>query len=162
MEHLTKKYGPRAAKQFDDPNNTLMSMGRAVGIHFNNKRKIYDTKKAHALMEFVKTKHGNEKANEFMVELYKKYFELGEDISDAQNLITLVSPFGVDEAEAKSAISSGESDIVEKDRMYKNLWGISGVPFYIIKQNSGDEDIQFSGAYPVEFISKQLKEASTE
>ena len=41
--HLYNKYGPRGARMADDPNSHLMQAGRAVGIHFNNKRNVYPT-----------------------------------------------------------------------------------------------------------------------
>jgi hypothetical protein len=52
--HLTGKYGPRGAKMLDDPNSGLMVSGRAVGIAFNNNRKMYPTVKVSDL--FVRRK----------------------------------------------------------------------------------------------------------
>jgi predicted DsbA family dithiol-disulfide isomerase len=39
-EHLTSKYGEAMVKRFDAPNNPLSNAGRAVGINFNQKRRV--------------------------------------------------------------------------------------------------------------------------
>ena len=47
--YIVRKYGPRGARMVDDPNNHLMQSGKAVGIAFENKRKIYPTLKVRFL-----------------------------------------------------------------------------------------------------------------
>lgn len=54
-EHILQKYGPRGARMVDDPNSHLMQMGRAVGIHFTNQRKIYPTVKVSVVGSEKKT-----------------------------------------------------------------------------------------------------------
>jgi predicted DsbA family dithiol-disulfide isomerase len=160
--HLIKKYGPSAAKGFNDPNSQLRVMGRKVGIEFNNDRKIVNTKRAHALVELLKAKGENDSANEFMVDLYQSYFERGENIND-ETLLTekVVQSYGVNETEAKLAM--GEPNLVEiakQDRKVKSTYGVSGVPFYMIHPNNGGRPVTFSGAYPPEIIAEQLEEAA--
>lgn len=45
MDHLTEKYGASAAKSFKDPNWSLATMGRDVGINWNYDCKMYNIKK---------------------------------------------------------------------------------------------------------------------
>ena len=161
MQHLTKKYGASAAKNFKDPDSNLAKMGRAVGINWNYDRKMFNTKKAHALVEHVKSKD-NDKANKLMEDLYAGYFEQGCDLSDTEKLVSFAKKVGFEEDEARAAMADDKQALIlKKDREVKSEWGVSGVPFYIIEQTNGDDPVAFSGAYPVDFIAKQLKAASS-
>mmetsp|Transcript_1413 Transcript_1413/g.1923 ORF Transcript_1413/g.1923 Transcript_1413/m.1923 type:complete len:176 (-) Transcript_1413:334-861(-) len=160
-EHLTKKYGSSAAASFNDPNSNLRVMGRKVGIEFNDNRLMVNTKRAHALVEHLKTKGENESANEFMVDLYKSYFEHGQDINDETLLKEKVLKFGVVEQEASFALSDHNlMEITKKDRQVKSSYGVNGVPFYMIHPNNGGPPVAFSGAYPPEIIGEQLEVAA--
>lgn len=162
-EHIAKKYGPSAATSVGDPNSRLKVMGRNVGIHFNDNRRMVNTRRAHALVELLKNKGEMEKANEFMVELYKSYFEGAENINDETVLLEKVKKYGVDETEAQFAL--GEHNLVEiskQDRKIKSMYGVSGVPFFMIHPNDGGRPVAFSGAYPPEIIAEQLEEAAKE
>lgn len=159
-DHLTRKYGASAAKAFGDPNSNVARMGRAVGINFNNDRKMYNTKKAHALVEHVKSKD-NDKANILMENLYELYFEKGENIGDVDKLVEAAQEVGITADEAKSAmVEKNQADIIQKDRQVKTRQAVSGVPFYIIEQNDGGKPVAFSGAYPIDYISDLLEKAA--
>lgn len=162
IEHLSKKYGPSAAQRFNDPNSSLRVMGRNVGIEFNNDRKAVNTKRAHALMEYLKSTSGNDVANNFMEDLYKLYFEEGQDINDETILVTAVGKHGIDSEQARRVMAPDFlKDIDHKDKHNKFKYGVSGVPFFMIHPNDGkSRPITFSGAYPVEVIAEQLVEAS--
>jgi len=160
-EHIVKKYGPSAASFIDDPNSGANVMGRKAGITFNKDRKMVNTRRAHALMELLKVKGENDKANEFMIDLYKSYFEEGEDINDENTLKEKITKYGVDEMEA--AFAMGEQNLTEisrMDRKIKTTYGVSGVPFFMIHPVDGSTPAAFSGAYPSEVIAKQLEKAS--
>jgi predicted DsbA family dithiol-disulfide isomerase len=160
-EHLLKKYGPAAMERFNDPNSHLKVMGRKVGIEFTDDRKVVDTKRAHALMEHLKAKGENDKANEFMVDLYKAYFEKGEDINNVKLLTEKVQKYGLDETEAQFAMGDHNlAEIAKQDRKIKSMYGVSGVPFFMIHPNDGGRPVAFSGAYPPEVIAEQLEEAA--
>ena len=162
-DHLGKKYGQRAIQMLNDPNNHMYVTGRKVGIEFTSKRKIYPTQKAHALMEYLKEQDNN-KANEVMEEMYKRYFEQGQNINDDSVLKEIAVKFGVKEEEAKDAIEDGRRlmEVDEKDYIAKRRMGISGVPFFRIEQNSGGRPVGFSGAQPIDIIAECLEEAAEE
>jgi predicted DsbA family dithiol-disulfide isomerase len=161
-EHLIKKYGPSAASFVDDPNSRLKVMGRKVGIEFNNDRKMLNTRRAHALMELLKTKGENDKANEFMEDLYTSYFEKAENINDEDYLKEKVAKYGVDETEAAFAMGENNlGEIARLDRKIKSTYGVSGVPFYMIYPVDGSTPVAFSGAYPPDVIAEQLEKASS-
>jgi predicted DsbA family dithiol-disulfide isomerase len=162
-EHLVKKYGPSAASSVDDPNSRLKVMGRNVGIEFNNDRLMLNTRRAHALMELLKAKNENAKANEFMEDLYKSYFEKAENINDENLLKEKIAKYGVDETEAAFAMSENNlGEIARLDRKIKGTYGVSGVPFFMVHPLDGSTPIAFSGAYPPEIIAEQLEKASAE
>ncbi|KAG7345991.1 dsba oxidoreductase [Nitzschia inconspicua] len=162
IEHLSKKYGPSAAQGFNDPNSSLRVMGRKVGIEFNNDRKIVNTKRAHALVEYLKQEQGNDVANQFMEDLYKLYFEDAKDINDESVLVEAVGKYGVESGQAHRVMAPDYlKEISEKDRQNKLKYGVSGVPFFMIYPNDGkSRPVAFSGAYPVEVIAEQLEEAA--
>lgn len=161
MEHLSKKYGPGAAARFNDPNSHLLVMGRKVGIEFNNERRMANTKRAHALMEFLKAKD-NEKANQFMEDMYRTYFVDGKDLNDIHLLMELVKPYGVDETQAQVAMADDKLQaIAAQDQSIKRSLGVSGVPFFMIEHASDrSKSVSFSGAYPAEVIAEQLQSAA--
>ena len=161
MQHLTKKYGISAVKGFKDSNSTLAKMGRALGIRWNNDRKIYNTKKVHALIQHMKSKD-NEMANKFMERIFMGYFEESLDLSDTELLVSLAKNAGLDEIDARAGMANDtQVEILREDREIKSQWRVSGVPFYIIEENSGDDPIVFAGAYPVDFIANQLQSAAS-
>jgi len=160
-EHLMKKYGPSIATKLHDPNFPLTVAGRKVGIEFKNDRLIVNTKRAHALMEHLKEKNGNETANKFMVDLYKTYFEQRGNINDKNLLSNLVGKYGVDAEEAALAMAEHNLiGIAKQDRQIKSQYRVNGVPFFMIHPNDGGRPIGFSGAQPSDIIAEQLEAAA--
>lgn len=159
--HLTGKYGPRGAKMLDDPNSGLMVSGRAVGIAFNNNRKMYPTVKAHALMEHLK-ETDNEKANQLMEIMYHEYFENAANINSIDVLISLAKQVGMDEGDARQAMENKEllEGVRAKDVLAKTKMRVTGVPFFIIEPNGGGRPVAFSGAQPADVIAEVLEDAA--
>ena len=160
--HIGKKFGAGMAAQLDSPDNSITKAGRAVGIQFNNKRNMYPTVQAHALMEHIK-KSDNTKANALMEIMYSEYFEKGENINDVDVLTALAGRVGVDKVQAKAAIENQDLQAIvrKKDQTYKTQLRVSGVPYFIIEPNNGDQPIAFSGE-SAESIAEQLETASEE
>lgn len=163
IDHVVKKYGPGAADSFNDPNSSLKTMGRKMDIKFNNDRMMVNTKRAHALVEELKVKVSNDKANAFMVDLYKGYFEDAENINDEALLISKVQKYGLNEDDAKMAMNANNlGEIAKKDQAVKSEFGVNGVPFFMIHPNSGGLPVAFSGAQPPEVIAEQLQKAASD
>lgn len=156
----------------DDPHSYLTTAGRAVGISFVQERTIFPTLTAHTLVEGLKemdeanNNNNNQGANQFMEELYKRYFERAENINDVDHLADTAVALGVlDDPESAKAIMKDHTrrkKVQEKDQYYKNVWGVSGVPYYVIQRNDGQADMEFSGAQPIDRIAEQLLEAAAE
>jgi predicted DsbA family dithiol-disulfide isomerase len=178
-EHLAKKYGPSAAARFASNDSPLMKMGRAVGIQFTTKRNAYPTVKAHALMEHIKEQQqttkisGHDdgtienKANRFMEEMYKSYFEQGANINDVETLaeIAVKAKIGMNKEQVEQACSneSLQRRVRQKDQEYKSTrYGISGVPFFIFHQNNNGKEagVSLSGAQPPEVLAQQIRKAA--
>lgn len=163
-EHLYKKYGVQGVQMLKDPNAYLYTAGRRVGIEFTNKRNIYPTKKAHALMEYAKQEKSNDVANEMMEEMFHRYFEKGDNINAEEVLTEIAGKVGIDDDSAKDAIKDDKYlyEVNEKDKMYKQKMRISGVPFFVIDRKDGQKPMGFSGAQPIEIMAEQLEEATEE
>lgn len=160
--HLFKKYGHAGVQMVKDPNAYLYVAGRKVGIEFTQKRNIYPTKKAHALMEYTKKTKSNEVANQMMEEMFHRYFEKGDNINSEDVLAEIATKVGVDETSAKEACQDDQYlyDVEEKDKLYKEQMRISGVPFFILERKDGQRPIGFSGAQPIDIMAEQLEEAT--
>jgi predicted DsbA family dithiol-disulfide isomerase len=112
-------------------------------------------------MELLKIKGENDNANGFMEDLYKSYFENGEDINDESKLKDKVTRYGVEETEAAFAMGENNLAAISRlDRQIKSTYGVNGVPFFMVYPSDGSPPITFSGAYPIETIAEQLKKAS--
>lgn len=162
-EHLVGKYGPSARQMLRDPNSHLKQMGEAVGIHFNNDRRMVNTIQAHQLVEYVKDKYGNDKANALMEQLYERYFVQAWDISKFETLLQVANDVSISKDDVQRAmVEVPNATILQKDRHVKQNLGVSGVPFFMIYSNVDNEEptTTFSGAYPVPFIAELLQKAA--
>ena len=167
-EHLIKKYGPSAAERFNDPNSHLKKMGREVGIEFTTNRKAVNTMRAHAVMEYMKSKD-NDLANDFMEEMYEEYFVQGVDLNDPNVLIRIATQerykpiFRDGENQVREAMADDKlAEVAQQDYSNKRKYGVSGVPFFMVHPNKGGRPVAFSGAYPVDIIAEQLEQAAEE
>jgi len=160
-EHLIKKYGPSAMQRFNDPNSSMKVSGRAVGIEFTNDRRIYNTIKAHTLIEYVKNDlQENEKANAIMEDLYARYFEQGQNIGSIE-LLQQVGEKATGQVVPAQILEDPERHAaIRENDMKAKRGGVHGVPFFIIEKNGGGQPVSFSGAYPPAFIAEQLIDAS--
>lgn len=160
--HLYKKYGTKGVEMLRDPNSHLYVAGRKVGIEFAQKRNIYPTLKAHALMEYAKKEHSNDTANELMEELFHRYFENGDNINSDEILAQIAEKVGIESSKSKDACQDDSLlyEVYEKDKLHKEQMRISGVPFFVIDRKDGQRPIGFSGAQPIDIMAEQLEEAS--
>jgi len=167
VEHISKKYGPRMAQMMNSPQNPLTTAGRAVGINFNNARRVIQTVDCHRVMELSKTltDGDTELCDQLMEVLYRRYFVEAKDVSNKSELLDSIAEVGLGAHRQRFSdmLDSDElkSEVVAKDTNFKSSIRVSGVPFFII-QYAGDKSrkpITFSGAQPSEIIKEQLLEA---
>lgn len=159
MEHLRKKYGESTAKSFGRDDSHLSKAGKAVGISFRNDRNIYPTTKCHILVEHLKEKDSNERANELMEELFERYFCKAENINSDDLLAQVAAKYGIDNAKELIHDEGLIQQIQYKDYQAKAQMRVTGVPFFIIEQGEGKTPTAFSGAQPPDIIAEILEEA---
>lgn len=180
-EYITNKYGPAAAERFLKPNSQLDMTASKVGIQFKKDRKIFPSRRAHVLMEYIKSVHGDtsDEANSIMTKLFQMYFEDGLNPNSLDTLRTIVQDVlgkkdnnDSDDAVEKALNAAQDEellkDVLQKDSYHK-YQGVSGVPYFIIEKATQSEDkgskrqpVTFSGAYPPDFIAQELEEMASD
>ncbi|WP_295822601.1 DsbA family oxidoreductase [uncultured Microbacterium sp.] len=106
-----------------------------------------NTVKAHELLHFAKE---NGKQLELAEVLMSAYFLEGKHVGRDDDLVALAVEVGLDEAEAREALSSQRfRAAVRADQEQARQFGITGVPFFVIDGKYG-----VSGAQPVEAFSQ--------
>ncbi|MCD2169937.1 DsbA family oxidoreductase [Microbacterium sp. JC 701] len=114
-----------------------------------------NTVKAHELLHFAKE---NGKQLEFAEVLMSAYFLEGKHVGRDDDLIALAVEVGLDEAEAREALSSQRfRAAVRADQEQARQFGITGVPFFVIDGKYG-----VSGAQPVEAFSQIARQVWSE
>eukprot|EP00553_Chaetoceros_curvisetus_P002815 CAMPEP_0204627108 /NCGR_PEP_ID=MMETSP0717-20131115/13044_1 /ASSEMBLY_ACC=CAM_ASM_000666 /TAXON_ID=230516 /ORGANISM="Chaetoceros curvisetus" /LENGTH=195 /DNA_ID=CAMNT_0051643243 /DNA_START=136 /DNA_END=723 /DNA_ORIENTATION=- len=185
-EYITKKYGRAAAKRFLGGKSQLDMTAEKVGITFAKDRKIFPSRRAHVLMEHIKSTFGDDskEANSVMVALFRKYFEEGLNPNSMDTLRDIVEGVNIlgkgDGSETEKALAAAQdkellNDVLQKDSYHKSQ-GVNGVPFFIIEQFGEDgegeanntkkkkkrQPVTFSGAYPPDFIAQELEEMASD
>lgn len=155
FEHISQKYGPEMAQRFSGPTNPLTVAGAKVGIVFNNRRKMIRTERAHSLMEWANRRSTQDSAR-LMEALFKAYFEDAIHINQKDELSKIaLAVFGAElMGEYQECIESDQfvEEVVRKDREVKTKLRITGVPFFVIGEQS------FSGAQPAAFLAEVLED----
>jgi predicted DsbA family dithiol-disulfide isomerase len=123
------------------------------GLTFNfDQSVIANSFDAHRLIQFAKTKHLADAAEEI---LFKAYFTEGKNISDREILVQLGAELGLDKTEVEHIF---ESDIftteVRNDEAMAQSIGIRGVPFFVF-----NNQYSISGAQPTEAFVQTLQAA---
>ena len=114
-----------------------------------------NTVKAHELLHFAKE---NGKQLELAEVLMSAYFLEGKHVGRDDDLIALAVEVGLDEAEAREALSSQRfRAAVRADQEQARQFGITGVPFFVIDGKYG-----VSGAQPVEAFSQIARQVWSE
>ena len=146
------------AARFAAPDNPLSQAGNKVGIAFNPSRRLIPTLRPHVIMEHVNKVHGVDKGNELMKVLFRKYFEEAIDVSVPSHLLDACAEVFGPELRESFTVALGDeaiaSSVKAKDQFAKSRLRVSGVPFFIIGDNS------FSGAQPPELLAEVLREAA--
>lgn len=110
----------------------LTALGLAEGLHFNFARitRTPNTRLAHRLTQFAATQS---RAEHYVAEAFKAYFEQGLDIGDQQVLLGLLAELGLD-AEAAAAYltaDGGTAEVVALEAQVRQR-DIAGVPHFEI------------------------------
>lgn len=155
-EHIARKYGS-TPEQSAANRQVIRDRAADLGftIAFAPGSRIYNTFDAHRLLHWAGLE-GHQAALKHA--LFEAYFTRGEDISDAEVLITAVAAAGLDKDRAKQIIASDE--FAEATRSEEELWrsrGINSVPAIVV-----NDRYLISGGQPPETFEQVLRQIVAE
>ncbi|AZA83620.1 disulfide bond formation protein DsbA [Chryseobacterium lactis] len=155
IEYFREKKGVAEA-QAAQMLTQVTQMGKGAGIDFNfEKALITNTFSAHKLLHLAK-KHN--KSNEMEEALFIAHFIDGKNVADPEVLISLATDLGIDQEEARLAVTSDALDYeVNQDILEARNNGVSGVPFFVLNGKYA-----VSGAQPVEVFENALQQTYKE
>ncbi|MBM3481747.1 MAG: DsbA family oxidoreductase [Alphaproteobacteria bacterium] len=128
--YLVERFGSEErAREIFRP---LEAAGRSEGIPFafNEILRTPNTMASHRLIAFAGERG---RQNEVVEVLFRRYFELGEDIGELGVLVASAVEAGLDEDETRAYLESdqGRSEVEAGDVAARKL-GINGVPCFIV------------------------------
>jgi len=131
----------------------VTSIAAQVGLAFDFDRVLQtNTRKAHELLHYAKA-HG--KQIEMKERLLKAYFVTGEHVGELGTLSALAADVGLDGPDALRSLEASEyATAVAADIAQAEVYGISGVPFFVIDGRFG-----ISGAQSPEAFAAALQQA---
>lgn len=145
--YLELKFGgPDNAKRIYD---RVREAGREEGIAFvfDDISRTPNTIASHSLIRFASQRTKTDAA---VSALFDAYFLRGEDIGDSDVLVAAAAAAGLDEAEARSYLESGEdAESIRSEDAHARKAGIQGVPTFVL-----DNKYVLSGAHPPEVLHR--------
>jgi predicted DsbA family dithiol-disulfide isomerase len=138
------------AIKFTSPGNPLENAGKGVGIDFTFNRWVFNSTDCHRVMEWC-NEHHKELADGLMEKLFYACHVQGKDLANRENLMeAFVAAPGLESfaGDVRGMLESSDpKDAVgRKVREAKDLYRVSGVPFFIIDNQNGGRPSAFSGA----------------
>lgn len=152
VKHLAEAKGI-SKEQVDQMHDHVNKMAAEVdlGFHFD-KVVVANSFNAHRLIQLAKTK---EVADEVEEALFKAHFVEGKNIDGPETLMNIGLSAGIDKDDLKKVIDSEEfSKQVRQDEQQAQLYGINGVPFFVLNNKYG-----VSGAQSPEIFLEALTQA---
>jgi len=131
----------------------VVSVAKDAGLDFQmEKAVVANSFNAHRLIQLAKSKGV---ANEAEEALFKAHFTEGENIDDAETLVNIGVSIGVDKNRVQEMLDSEEfSKQVRQDEQQAQVFGINGVPFFVLNNKYG-----VSGAQSPEAFSQAISQA---
>lgn len=129
-DYMTRKFGDLA--QIEPAHRRLEEMGRAAGIdfHFDRITRAPNTTDAHRLIHWAAPEGLQTRT---AMALFRRYFELGQDVSEARVLVEAAEEAGMDGA-AVATLLAGDADRAEiaSEAAAAREMGVTGVPTFVI------------------------------
>lgn len=154
-QYLADKKG-MSLEQSKSLHQNVIQMANNAGLEYNfDIAVVGNSKDAHRLIQFAKTKGLGDPAEEA---LFKAYFTDGKNMADMKDLIEIGTSIGLDSNELTSILESDAfayemmQDIQEAQKI-----GVQGVPFFVF-----DRKYAVSGAQPVEAFLQTLEKVYSE
>jgi predicted DsbA family dithiol-disulfide isomerase len=154
-QYLADKKG-MSLEQSKSLHQNVIQMAKNAGLEYNfDIAVVGNSKDAHRLIQFAKTKGLGDQAEEA---LFKAYFTDGKNIADMNDLIEIGTSIGLDAVELTS-ILEGDAfayEMMQDIQEAQNI-GVQGVPFFVF-----DRKYAVSGAQPVEAFLQTLEKVYSE
>jgi predicted DsbA family dithiol-disulfide isomerase len=142
-EYLARKFGDLS--RLEESHRRLAEMGREVGIDFRFERirRSPNTLDAHRVIRWAEPEGLQTRT---AMALFRRYFELGEDISDPIVLREAAEEAGLDGAVvATLLLGDADREVVRAEADAAQEMGVTGVPTFILARR-----YVLSGAQPAE------------
>ncbi|CAM2155871.1 Predicted dithiol-disulfide isomerase, DsbA family [Pararobbsia alpina] len=154
VEHISKKYG-RTPDQVRQAQGELRQRGAAVGFTFGTRERIYNTFDAHRLLHWAGLKGKQVQLKEAFLQ---SYHGQGKSTSDHDVLVDAVESVGLDGAEARAVLQSGQygDEVRDEEAKFQSL-GINSVPSIIF-----NERYLLTGAQPADAFEKAIRQIMAE
>lgn len=156
VEHIGQKYGSTPAQSAA---NRAAIRERATGVGFEMKTdensRIYNTFDAHRLLHWAGLTGGQAALKHA---LFKAHFTDGQTMSDTDALVAAARSAGLDEAEARRVLESGQyaQDVRDAEEFWRRA-GINSVPAVIV-----NDRYLISGGQPAEYFEQALRQIASE
>lgn len=160
QEYFNKQYGG----QYDltGARNRLKAVGQQVNIAFDFAKILTPTLRSHTLIQLASEKG---KVDGVVEKIFSHYFEQGKALGDTKGLVACASEAGLGsptEVEAYITDAKQQAKVNTEADRYRNEYGVSGVPFFIVQGTLGAQKSQklaFSGAQPASTFVLAFKQA---
>jgi len=154
-QYLADKKG-MSLEQSKSLHQNVIQMAKNAGLEYNfDIAVVGNSKDAHRLIQFAKTKGLGDQAEEA---LFKAYFTDGKNMADMKDLIEIGTSIGLDSVELTSILESDAFayEMMQDVQEAQNI-GVQGVPFFVF-----DRKYAVSGAQPVEAFLQTLEKVYSE
>jgi predicted DsbA family dithiol-disulfide isomerase len=154
VDYLGKKYGLTPAK-IAETQAMIRERGASVGFAFGPRTRVYNTFDAHRLVHWASIK-GSQLS--LKLALLRAYHTEGKDPSDHEVLVEAAQSVGLDAAEARDVLRSGDyaDEVRAEERQYQAM-GIQSVPAIIFNHR-----YLVTGGQPVEAFEQVIQQILAE
>ena len=130
QQYLQAKFGgPAGAKQVYDRVRKFAEES-GLTLDFDGIRKTPNTFDAHRLIRWARTT-GNQSA--VVQQLFRRYFEQGQDISDPEILLDVAESAGMDRPVIEQLLAGdADRDLLAEEEDSARRMGVTGVPCFIV------------------------------
>lgn len=151
-EYVAQKYG-WSTERSRQAHESIVQAGKDVGLDYNfEQMQVANTLKAHCVIQYAQSRGLGTEAERLF---FKAYFTEGKDLSDVNDLNSIVAPLGLTAEDVQTALSDvSYSQQVQKDIDEARQLGINGVPFFIFNRQ-----LAVSGAQPPEVFMQAIQQA---
>jgi predicted DsbA family dithiol-disulfide isomerase len=152
---LAAKY-QKTADEVRQMTQSVISMAQKSGLKFNFEQlKPVNTFDAHRLIHLAAQENKADMAKEALL---KAYFVEGKIVSHIETLVSIGQEIGLDPENVRNMLISKElTEEVLQDEQESRLFGVSGVPYFLINRK-----YQISGAQPAELFLQALQQIGAE